>query len=164
MNLVTPDLGLFFWQTVAFLILLFLLKKLAWKPILGSLKERELSIEQALSAAENAKAEMKKLQAQNENLLQEARSERDRILREATAVSNSLINEAKEKATAEGNRIVESARVAINNEKQAAITEVKNQAAKLSIEIAEKLLKKELSNPAAQKALVAEYIKDAKLS
>ncbi|MFN3403821.1 MAG: F0F1 ATP synthase subunit B [Cytophagaceae bacterium] len=164
MNLVTPDFGLLFWHTLTFLIVLFLLAKFAWKPITGALKEREATIEGALLAAEKAKEEMKNLQAQNEALLQQARMERDKMLRDAQTVANSVINEAKEKAQSESNRIIESAKMTINNEKQAAITEVRNQAATLALEIAEKLLRKELSNEVAQKELVSEYLKDAKLN
>jgi len=162
--LVQPDFGLLFWQTVTFLIILFILGKFAWKPILGALKEREADIEEALSAAENAKEEMKRLHAANEKLLQDARIEREKILKEASAVANSIITEAKDKATAESNRIVENARIAINNEKLSALTEVKNQAATLAIDIAEKLLRKELSDSKAQKELVSEYLKEAKFN
>lgn len=162
--LVQPDFGLLFWQTVTFLIVLFILGKFAWKPILGALKEREADIEEALSAAENAKEEMKRLHAANEKLLQDARIERDKIIKEASAVANSIITEAKDKATAESNRIVENARIAINNEKLSALTEVKNQAATLAIDIAEKLLRKELSDSKAQKELVSEYLKEAKFN
>ncbi|GAL83720.1 F0F1 ATP synthase subunit B [Sporocytophaga myxococcoides] len=162
--LVQPDFGLLFWQTVTFLIVLFILGKFAWKPILGALKEREADIEEALSAAENAKEELKRLHAANEKLLQDARLERDKILKEASAVANSIITEAKDKATAESNRIVEGAKIAINNEKLAAMTEVKNQAATIAIDIAEKLLRKELSDSTAQKELVSEYLKEAKFN
>lgn len=164
MNLVTPDLGLLFWQTITFLIVLFILAKFAWKPILSSLKEREDSIDEALSAAKKAKEEMQKLHADNEKLLAEARLERDRILRDAQTAANNMIAEAKEKAGAEGTRMIESARVAIVNEKQAALTEVKNLAATLSLEIAEKILKRELKDEVAQKELVNEFIKEANLN
>lgn len=162
--MVTPDFGLLFWQTLTFLIVLFILGKFAWKPILGSLKERENTIEDALNAAKKAKEEMQKLQADNEKLLAEARLERDKILRDAQSAANNLITEAKEKAGAEGTRMIENARQAINNEKQAALTEVKNLAANLSIEIAEKVLKRELADEKAQKELVNEFIKDANLN
>lgn len=164
MELVTPDLGLLFWQAVTFLIVLGLLAKFAWKPIMNSLREREETIQEALSAAARAKEDMQKLQAANENLLQEARLERDKILREAQASASAIVNEAKDKAVVEGQRLIETARQTINTEKQAALTEVKNQAASLSIQIAEKLLKKELSGEAAQKELVREYIKEANLN
>lgn len=164
MDLVTPGFGLLFWQTITFLIVLFILAKFAWKPIMSSLKERESTIEEALSAAKKAKEEMQKLQSDNEKLLAEARLERDKILREAQTAANNLVNEAKDKATAEGTRLIENARQAINNEKQAALTEVKNLAATLSIDIAEKILKRELADEKAQKELVNEFIKDANLN
>ena len=164
MNLVTPDIGLIFWQTVTFLIVLFLLAKFAWKPITDGLKERENTIAEALDTARKTKEEMVKLKGENERILGEARLERDKILREAQLAASSMITEAKDKANAEGLRLIENARVAINSEKQSAIAEVKNKAAELSIEIAEKLLKRELSDSKLQKELVSEYIKEAKLN
>jgi F-type H+-transporting ATPase subunit b len=164
MELVTPGIGLIFWQTVTFLLVLFLLSKFAWKPIMASLREREDSIESALRMADQAKLEMQALKADNEKLLQEARIERDRILREATEAGNALVEQAKNKANEEGSRMIENARVAINNEKKAALTEVKNLAGSLSIEIAERILKHELKDPAAQQALVSDYIKEVNLN
>ncbi|HEY8400782.1 MAG TPA: F0F1 ATP synthase subunit B [Cytophagaceae bacterium] len=164
MSLVTPELGLIFWQTVTFLIILFLLSKFAWKPIMNGLKEREESIEEALSAANKARQEMQNLKAANEALLQEARQERDKILKEAQTAAANIVAEAKDKAVAEGNRLIESARQAINNEKAAALADVKNQAATLSLQIAEKLLKRELANETAQRELVSEYIKEVNLN
>src|SRR5687767_9069103 len=110
MSLVTPEFGLIFWQLVTFLLVFFLLSKFAWKPIVESLKEREQTIHEALSAASKAKEEMQRLQAANENLLQEARFERDRILKEAQSTASSIVNEAKEKANTEGLRLIENAR------------------------------------------------------
>jgi len=164
MDLVTPALGLFFWQTVTFFILLYCLAKFAWKPITNSLKEREHTISSALLSAEKDKRDIANLQAENENLLKVARAERDKIIKEANLAAVNLVNDAKEKATAESNRIIEGARVAITTEKQAALAEVKNYAATLSVEIAEKLLRKELSSETAQKELVREYIKEANLN
>ena len=164
MDLVTPGLGLIFWQTITFLIVFFLLAKFAWKPIMASLKEREDSIELALGAAQKAKEEMVKLLAANENALQEARVERDKILKDAHTAATLMINEAKDKAVEEGSRLIETARQAINTQKQAALAEVKNQAATLSVQIAEKLLRKELSKDTAQQELVSEYIKEANLN
>lgn len=164
MELVTPGIGLIFWQLVTFLVVLFLLSKFAWKPIMASLREREHTIESALSQAEKARLEMQAMVANNEKLLAETRMERDRILREAQEAGNQLVEQAKTRATAEGNRMIESAREAINNEKQAALTEVKNLAGTLSINIAEKLLRHELQNPQAQQQLVADYLKEAQLS
>ncbi|SES78043.1 F0F1 ATP synthase subunit B [Hymenobacter actinosclerus] len=162
--LVTPELGLIFWQVVIFLIVLLLLRSFAWKPILSSLKERESSIEGALRMADQAKLEMQQLQAGNEKLLAEARMERDRILKEATAMSNQFIEQAKTKATEEGGRMIEQAREAIRNEKNAALAEVKNTAAQLSIDIAERILRRELTDQPAQQQLVDSYLKEVKLN
>lgn len=163
MELVTPGIGLIFWQTVTFILVLFLLSKFAWKPIMASLRQREESIESALRQADQAKLEMQALKADNEKLLQEARIERDRILREATEAGNALVEQARSKASEEGSRLIENARMAIENEKKAALTEVKNLAASLSIEIAERILRRELREPAAQQALVTDYIKEVNL-
>ncbi|MHC2990877.1 ATP F0F1 synthase subunit B [Pontibacter sp. HJ8] len=164
MELVTPGVGLIFWQTITFLIVLFLLSKFAWKPIMGALHEREASIENALSAAEKAKLEMQGLKAENEKLLAEARMERDKILKEASEAGNALVESARLKANEEGTRMIAQAREAIENEKRAAITEVKNMAAVLSVEIAERILRKELSNPQAQQELAQDYIREVTLN
>ncbi|RAU84410.1 F0F1 ATP synthase subunit B [Pontibacter arcticus] len=158
MDLVTPGFGLIFWQAVTFLIVLFLLSKFAWKPIMNALSEREASIENALSAAEKAKLEIQGLKAENEKLLAEARLERDRILKEASDAGNALIETARNKANEEGTRMVQQARESIENEKRAAIAEVKNMAAALSIDIAERILRKELADPSAQQTLAQDYI------
>ncbi|UOQ66654.1 F0F1 ATP synthase subunit B [Hymenobacter volaticus] len=162
--LVTPELGLIFWQLVIFLIVLFLLAKFAWKPILTSLKQREDSIEGALRMADQAKLEMQELRAGNEKLLADARLERDRIIKEATALANQLIEQAKNKANEEGGRMIVQAREAIQNEKNAALAEVKNTAAQLSIDIAERILRRELTDTDSQKELVNSYLKDVKLN
>lgn len=164
MELVKPAIGLIFWMTLTFVIVLFLLKKFAWKPILNIIKEREISITQALESAEQAKREMKNLKAGNEKLLQEARLERDKILKEATEIRETMLNEAKTKAKQEAEKIIVSARETINNEKNAAIAELKNQVASLSIEIAEKILKSELSSEDKQKTLVSNLLQDVKLN
>ncbi|HVD96685.1 MAG TPA: F0F1 ATP synthase subunit B [Cytophagaceae bacterium] len=164
MNLVTPDLGLLFWQSLIFFTVLFILAKFAWKPIVKALEERENVIADALSAAEKAKEEMKNLQASNEKMLQEARLEREKMMKDAQVTANNIIAEAKEKATEEADRIVYNAKALIETEKNAALAEVKNTAANLSLQIAEKLLKKNLSGDDSQKALVNEYIKEAKLN
>ena len=140
MELITPGLGLIIWTSLSFLMLLGILSQFAWKPILAGLKERETNISDALSAAEKAKADIQKLQADNEKLLNEARAERDKILREAAAAAAEMIASAKGKAEAEGAKAMEVAKSAIANEKQAALVEIKNTAAVLSVEIAEKLL------------------------
>jgi F-type H+-transporting ATPase subunit b len=164
MNLITPDFGLFFWQTVTFGIVLFILGKFAWGPIMGSLKEREDSIAEALSAAQEAKAEMASLKAANEALLQEARIERDKMLRDAQVAANNMMNEAKDRATKEGALLLDNARKGIETEKNAAMAEVKNFAATIALEVAEKILRKELKDNEAQKALVSEYLKESSLN
>jgi F-type H+-transporting ATPase subunit b len=162
--LVQPELGLMFWMLVTFIIVLFLLKKFAWKPILGMLKNREQSIEDALSRAEKARAEIKEMHADNERILVEARVERDKLLKESRETKEVIISEAKTKAKVEADRLVNIARETINNEKMAAITELKNQVAALSIEIAEKILKEHLSKDENQKTLVNNYMKDVNLN
>lgn len=164
MELVKPSIGLIFWMIVSFSIILFLLKKFAWKPILGMIKEREESIEHALAAAQNAKEEMKALQSSNEKILAEARNERDLMLKDARDIREKMISEAKGIATKEGERMLTIARENIQNEKMAAITELKNQVATLSIEIAEKILKSELSSDEKQKSLVNTLLKDVNLN
>jgi F-type H+-transporting ATPase subunit b len=164
MELVKPSIGLIFWMITSFSIILFLLKKFAWKPILGMIKEREESIESALAAAENAKLEMKALQANNERILVQARAERDQLLKDARDIREQMIAEAKGLATKEGERLLKSARENIQNEKMAAITELKNQVASLSIDIAEKILKSELSSDEKQKSLVNTFLKDINLN
>ena len=154
MGLVTPSLGLVVWTTLAFLIVLFLLKKFAWKPILQSIKEREQHIDDAIQAAERTKIEMAQLKAANEDLLKAARAERDALLKEARDTKEALIAEAKGAAKKEGEKILATAHEQIKNEKMAAITELKNQVATLSIEIAEKILRNELSKDEKQKQLV----------
>jgi len=160
MELVQPGLGLIIWMTIAFSILLWILGKFAWKPIMKGLKEREQSIDEALHAADKAREEMKELKFSNEQLLKEAKEERDIILREARHVKENIIEEAKGKATQEANRIVESAKESIQYEKMAAITEMKNELASLSIEIAEKILKEELTSKDKHKALIDKLVKE----
>ncbi len=163
-KLIQPEIGLIFWMTVSFLIVLFILKKFAWKPILKALSDRENNIEEALNTAKKAKEEMIALKSDNERLLNEARGERDKMLKEARDAKDSIIAEAKGKAQTEANKIMSTARESINNEKNAAITELKNQVAKMSIEIAEKILRQELSNDDKQKALMDNLIKDISLN
>ena len=164
MELITPGIGLVFWTTIVFVILFVLLAKFAWKPILGAIKEREQSIESALAAAENAKAEMAKLKSDNERILLEARNERDALLKDARETKEKLIAEAKSIAASEGEKMLAAARTNIQNEKLAAIAELKNQVAVLSIEIAEKILKSELSSDEKQKSLVNNMLKDVNLN
>lgn len=164
MGLVTPGIGLVFWTTLSFLIVLFLLKKMAWKPILSSLKEREESITEALKAADKAKFEMAELKAGNKKLLNEARVERDVLLKEARETKNKIIADAKTSAQVEAGKIVKSAQETIENQKKAAISELKEQVAILSIEIAEKVLKQELADPKKQEDLIQNSIKDFNLN
>ena len=162
MGLVTPGIGLIFWMTLSFLILLWILGKFAWKPILTMLKERETSIQEALDSAEKAKEEMKKIQAGHENLLKEAHEEGNKILIEARQIKDSIIEEARSKANEEGVRIIESARKSIEIEKVNAIKELKNQLATFSIEVAEKILEKELSKD--QKDLINKWVDEVKFN
>jgi F-type H+-transporting ATPase subunit b len=164
MELVTPGIGLIFWTTLSFLIVLFLLKKFAWKPILTTIKEREDSIEDALNAAEKAKEEIKRLKTFNENVLNEAKAERDNILKSAREAKDAIIVEAKERAGKEADKIIDQAREAIQNEKMAAITDLKNQVATLSIEIAEKILKEQLSDEQKQKSLINNMIDEINMN
>lgn len=164
MELVKPSFGLVFWMIVSFSIILFLLKKFAWPVILGALDERERSINDALNAAQKAKEEMAALKSDNEKLLQEARNQRDLILKEARDAKEAIINEAKNKATEESDRLRRIAREEIQNEKMAAITELKNQVASLSIEIAEKVIRQQLSAEDKQKQLIQDMLKDVKLN
>lgn len=162
--LVTPNVGLLIWQVITFLIVLLLLTKFAWKPIMAALRERENNIDEALRMAEKAKLEMQALKSDNERLLAEARAERERILKEASDAATHIVETAKSKASEEGARMVEQARVSIENEKKAALTEVKNMAATLSIDIAQKLIKRELQDEQAQRALVQAYLQETHLS
>lgn len=164
MDLITPGSGLIFWQLFGFLGLLFILIKFAWKPMLAALEERESSIENSLKAAESARNEMANLKADNEKLLAEARLERDVILRKAQEASVKMIEDAKNEALKVAAVQIENAKVAIENEKKAALTEVKNQVAILTIEVTEKLLRRNLTDEKAQKALVDDFIKDSKFN
>jgi len=155
------SLGLFVWQSVLFLALLFLLRKYAWKPILSAVEEREEGIKNALDAAENAKQEMQALNADNERILQEAKAERDAILKDAREMKDTIIAEAKAQATAEADKVMASAREQLNNEKMAAMTDLKNQVASLSIDIAEKILKSELTKDQKQKEMMDKALEEA---
>ena len=156
--------GLFFWQTLIFVGLIFLLKKFAWKPILDAVNEREEGIRNALLSAENAKKEMQNLQADNQRILQEARMERDTMLKEAREMKEKMIADSKNEAQAAGLKMIEQAKAALESEKNAAMAELKSQVSSLSLEIAEKLLKDELSNKEAQVKLVEKMLGDAKLN
>jgi len=162
--LVTPDLGLVVWTTVAFAILFFILAKFAWKPIMSAIDERERSIEDALLKAEAAKEEMARLTSENDTLLKQARAERDLILREAKQLKDQIVSEAKESAQKEGAKLIEKARIEIDNQKAIAMAEVKGLVAELSIEIAEKVLRKQFEKADKQDDLVADLLKDVKLN
>ena len=164
MNLITPELGLLFWQTITFLCLLLLLSRFAWKPIMSSLREREETIENALKSAEMARQEMAKLRSDNERLLDEARAERDAMMRKAQQTADIIVEEAKNKAAAESNRIVESARAAIQSERQAAIDDIRRQIAVLSVDVAEKVIRRQLRDEPQQRQLVDQLVKDIHLS
>jgi F-type H+-transporting ATPase subunit b len=164
MELVSPGLGLIFWMVLAFGILLFILKKFAWVPILESLKEREQSIEDALHAADKARQEMVKLKFSNEQMMAEAKEERDELMHQTRIQRDKLIEDAKTKAVLEAERIVQSAREAIENERMAAVVDLRNQIARLSIEIAEKLLERELDNHDKQAEYANQLIEKIKLN
>ena len=156
--------GLFIMQTVILLVLIFLLVKFAWKPIISSLNEREEGIQNALDAAENAKLEMQNLQADNDKLLKEARAEREAMLKEARELKNKMIEDAKTEAQSQANKMIAQAQAAIESEKKSAMAELKGQVAGLSLEIAEKVVRQELSNKDKQLELVESMIGDAKLN
>jgi F-type H+-transporting ATPase subunit b len=164
MELVTPGLGLLFWMILSFAIVLYLLKKFAWKPILKALRDREENIQKALDSAELAREQMKQLKADNEAIMQEAREERDLLLQEAREVKEKMIAEAKEQANQETQKIVKAARLKIRNEKAAAIEDIKNQVASLSIEMTERILKQKLSDHKEQKELIRKLLEEIKLN
>jgi len=155
--------GTMIWMTIAFLLVLFILKKFAWKPILKALKDREDFIEDSLQEAEKVKKEMKALQSSNESLLAEARAERDNLLKDARETKETIVKEAKEKANEEGDKMLAAAREAINNEKMAALSEIKSEVGKLSLEIAEKLIRHELADSKSQNELVEKLLSEVNL-
>jgi F-type H+-transporting ATPase subunit b len=156
--------GLFIWQTIIFVGLIFLLKKFAWKPILDAVNEREEGIKNALLSADNARKEMQNLQSDNQRILQEARMERDALLKDARDMKEKMIADAVNEAQAQGLKMIEQAKAAIESEKNAAMAELKLHVSTLSVEIAEKLLKDELSNKESQVKLVEKMLGDAKLN
>lgn len=164
MDLVLPDLGLLFWTGIVFCILLFLLAKFAWKPILSAVNAREQKIAESLELAEKTKAEMQALQAENEKIMKEARAERDTILREAKDAAINMVEEAKNKARIEADKVIENARHTINSEKAAAMAELKTQVASLSLSIAEKVVRGELASSDKQKALAEQLANDINLN
>ncbi len=164
MDLLTPSFGLIIWTLLAFIIVFFILKKYAWKPILNSLDQREKGIADSLETAERVKGEMAQLKSENEELLARAREERGVMLKEARETKEKIINEAKEQAKLEANKIISEAQQAITVQKMAALTEVKNEVGKLVIEISEKVLRKELNNKQAQEAHIVSLVNEVKLN
>lgn len=164
MGLVTPGIGLIIWMTIAFLVVWVGLGKLAWPAILETIKEREENIANALASADNARAEMAKLQSDNEAVLKQAREERDGMLKDAKEIREKMISDAEGEAKAKAEKIVADARESIETEKAAAMAEIKNHVASLSVEIAEKILKNELADAAKQKQLVDSLLEDIKLN
>jgi len=164
MDLITPDLGLLFWTGIVFVLLLFLLTKFAWKPILNMVNKREQDIAEALELAKKTKAEMTALQAQNENLLKEAKAERDAIIKDAREVATKMIEESKDKARVEATKLIEDAKNAIQTEKNAALAEVKSQVADLAMDIATKVVKNALSDQAKQKELAVSLADELNLN
>ena len=156
--------GLFIWQVVIFVGLIFLLKKFAWKPILDAVNEREQGIKNALESAESARNEMQNLQADNQRILQEARAERDAMLKDAREMKEKMVADAKSEAQEQGQKMIEQAKAAIESEKNAAMADLKSQVATLSLSIAEKVLKDELSNKESQTKLVENMLGDVKLN
>ena len=164
MDLLTPDIGLFAWNLVIFLLVFWILKKLAWKPILKSLNEREKGISDSLATAEKVKAEMLQLKGENEALLAKAREERAQLLKVARDTRDKIINEAKDQAKLEYGKIIADAQTAIEQQKMAALTEVKNQVGNLVVEVAEKILRRELADKSQQETYIRELTNEAKLN
>jgi len=163
MDLVTPDVGLLFWTLVSFTILYLILRKFAWGPILGAVKEREESIKAALDAADNAKKEMENLKADNEKILNEAKIERETMLKEAREMKSKLISDAEDEAKIKAKKMVEAAKTAIQNEKNSAMNELKNTVVDLSVGIAEKLISEELADKDKQLKIIEEILDGSKL-
>lgn len=164
MDLITPEFGLVFWTAITFLCLLFILRKFAWKPILGAVEEREEGIKSALASAEKAKLEMQNLQADNEKLLKDARAERETMLKEARDIKNKMIEDAKGEAQVQASKMISQAQAAIESEKKAAMAELKNHVAELSLEIAEKVVRTELANKDKQLKLVETMLDEKSLN
>jgi len=164
MDLVQPGFGLVFWTAITFLILLFILRKFAWKPILGAVSDREEGIKDALASAEKARKEMENLHADNERILQEARAEREAMLKDARDMKNKIVSDAKVEAQAQASKMIEQAQSAIESEKKAAMAELKSHVAGLSLSIAEKVVREELSNKDKQLKLVEDMLGEATLN
>ena len=164
MDLLVPSFGLLIWTFLAFFIFLYILKKFAWKPILKSLKERENGIADSLATAERAKAEIAQFKNENELMMAKAREERAEMLKEAKITKDKIISEAKEQAKLEANRIIADAQEAINNQKMAALTDVKNQLGTLALDVAEKVLRRELSNKPDQEKFISDLTSTVKFN
>jgi F-type H+-transporting ATPase subunit b len=164
MSLLTPNPGLIFWMLVVFLLVVFILAKYAWKPIIKGLKDRENEIQGALDLAERTKSEMVKLKADNEKLIVEANAVRDRILRDAKEASDRMIAESKDRAVVEGQKMIESARDTIRNEQHAAIAKMRKEVAVLSLEIAEQVLHRELKDKESQEKLISDLASSARMN
>jgi F-type H+-transporting ATPase subunit b len=164
MELLLPSFGLIFWTLIAFIIVFIILRKFAWKPILNSLHEREENIAQSIATAQQVRAEMAQLKAENENLLAKAREERAMMIKDAKDTGDRMISDAKERAKTEYDRIMRDANAAIEQQKMAALTDVKNQVGNLVIEVAEKVLRRELSNKAEQETFIRKLADDVKLN
>lgn len=162
--MVTPEIGLIFWQTIVFVIVFLVLATFVWKPIVGALKTRESQIDDALKAADLAKEEMAQIKADNEYLLQEARAERDKILKEAMGTANQIKEEAKNETAAIAEKMIADAKVSIESEKKAALAEVKSLVASLSLDIAEKVIREKLSGDKSQKDLIDKFLKEVKVN
>ncbi len=164
MELITPSLGTIFWLTIVFFVVLFILRKYAWRPILNSLKDRENSIQDALLSAEKAKEEMSKLIANNEKIINEAKIERDKIIVEARELKDTIINEARKSASEEAKKLIENAKQSIRKEKESAINEIKEQIVILSVDIAGKILQQKLTESSEQRELIEKSLREIKLN
>lgn len=164
MDLLTPELGLFIWTLLAFLIVLFILKKFAWKPILTALNEREKGIADSIAAADRVKSEMAQMQNENEKLMQQAREERSAMLKEAKETRDKIVNEAKEQAKVEANKVITDAQAQIQQQKMAAMTDMKNQIGIMAVEVAEKILRQQLSSNEAQNNFAKQLVDDIRLN
>lgn len=164
MDLITPAFGLIFWQTLIFLVVIYVLGKFAWKPILGAVKTRDESIAKALKSAEKAQQEMENLKVGNEKIIAEARKERSKILKEAARIAEEMRSKAKDDASGIGDKMIEEARASINSEKENALREIRDQVAELSLKITEKLLKKNLKDDKSQRDLIKSYMDDLNLN
>lgn len=164
MELINPGLGFLFWMTIVFLILLYLLKKFAWKPIFGAINQRSSAIDKAMLAAEEARAEVAQMKADNERIIQEAKLEKEAILKEAKEASDKIVAASKDKATQEANRILAEAQKRISQERQAAVQDMKTQVAEHAVGIAEKILKNQMQESSAQDSYLNKLVKDIDLN